>query len=89
MYAMAAGSAQFDDPDLPRMFGAGAAEATANLLTLPGRLLWTAWASRHLPSSVEWALFIGNSLLWGAAAAALTKAVSGRRHHTVEYNPDR
>src|SRR5687767_6979620 len=76
LYAMAAGSAQFDNPDLPRMVGADIVEATANTLTLPGRLLWTSWASQNLPNVVEWVLFIANSVLWGALAVTLTNVVS-------------
>lgn len=72
VYAMAAGSAQFENPDLPRMTGAGIADGLASILTLPGRLLWTSWASRNLPNAVEWALFVVNSAVWGAAAMALT-----------------
>jgi hypothetical protein len=79
VYAMAASSAQFDNPDLPRMFGAGIAHATANMLTLPGRLLWTSWASQNLPNAIEWALFIANSVLWGAVAVALTNLAAELR----------
>jgi hypothetical protein len=76
---MAAGSAQFDNPDLPRMLGASVAQAMANTLTLPGRLLWTSWASRNLPNAIEWTLFIANSVLWSAVALAVTNALVKRR----------
>jgi len=79
VYSMAASSAQFDNPGLPRMSGAGIAQAMANMLTLPGRLLWTSWASQNLPNAIEWALFIANSVLWGAVVVALTNGVAGRR----------
>ena len=40
MYAMAAGLAQFDNPELHRAVGAGVAETIATVLMLPGRLRW-------------------------------------------------
>ena len=60
------------------MFGAGIAEAMASTLTLPGRLLWTSWASQNLSNAFEWALLIANSALWGAGAVALTSKMSRR-----------
>jgi len=51
----------------------------ATVLSAPGRWLWTSWASRNLPDVVEWALVLANSLLWGAAGAALWNAWRRRR----------
>ncbi len=31
--------------------------------------LWTSWASKNLPNLVEWLVFMGNSVLWGAGLA--------------------
>lgn len=78
-YGFAAGMVRFDHPDLPPMFGASIAQATANILILPGALLWTSWASRNLPNAFEWALFLANSVLWGAVTLALTNAMSRLR----------
>jgi len=72
-YAMAAGSARFDNPELPRTFGETAAGLVANVLMSPGRFVWTSWASRNLPNAVEWIVVIGNSALWGAAGVAVAR----------------
>lgn len=79
VYSLAAGSAEFDNPDLPRMAGAWIADDMASLLTFPGRLLWTSRASRNLPNAVEWALFVANSAMWGAGAMALMNRLFERR----------
>ena len=39
--------------------------AVSNTLSMPGRLLWTSWASQNLPPVAEWFLLALNSLLWG------------------------
>jgi len=44
-------------------------EAIANILIVPANYLWTSWASKNLPNSVEWILFLSNSLLWGYIVA--------------------
>ena len=62
---------RFDNPDLPQSFSVTAAGAAANVLMLPGLLIWTSWASKNLPNAVQWLLFIGNSALWGLVGVAL------------------
>ncbi len=78
VYAMTAASARFDNPELPRVFGETAAEWTAKVLMLPGRVVWTSWASKNLPNIVEWLLFLGNSALWGALGVIVTTVSAGR-----------
>ena len=80
LYAMTADSARFDNPDQPRAFGAGAAHAAANVLMLPGRLVWTSWASKNLPNSIEWLVLMGNSVVWAAATVGVTTWIFGHRH---------
>ena len=56
----------FDDLKEPAWFE-NALSYTADVLMLPLRLIWTSWMSKHLHSSIEWLLFLSNSLLWGLA----------------------
>jgi hypothetical protein len=84
MYEMVASSARFDNPQLPQLFGARAAETAANVLTLPGRLVWTSWASQNLPNNVEWLLFIANSAMWSAIGVSVAARVSGGRHRRAD-----
>jgi hypothetical protein len=78
VYGFAAGMTRFDHPDLSPMFGASIAQAAADILIMPGALLWTSWASKTLPNALEWTIFIANSLLWGAMIVAVTNTVSSR-----------
>lgn len=50
----------------------------AGALMLPGRLLWTNWASKNLPNALEWILFVANSGLWGFLIAAVVERTSNR-----------
>ncbi len=54
LYAFAAGSTQFDNPHLSRLFGARVAELTANTLTLPGD-----FSGRRRPARISRTLFNG------------------------------
>jgi hypothetical protein len=49
------------------------AATAAHGLMLPGYLLWTSWASKNLPNSLEWLLFIANSGLWGFVISAAVR----------------
>ena len=55
----------------------------AEILTAPGRFLWTPWASKNLPDVFEWLLLISNSLLWGFALVLiftrLSKMLNGKK----------
>jgi hypothetical protein len=68
-YGMGLGLARFDHPELP-----GASESSAvaavNILLLPGRLVWTSWASKNLPNVIENLLFVANSGLWSLVGVA-------------------
>jgi hypothetical protein len=79
VYFMAAGSARFDNPELPQTLVERAAEGAANVLTLPARFLWTSWASRNLPNFLEWLLFAANSALWGGSAVAVMNGLFASR----------
>jgi uncharacterized membrane protein len=78
LYAFSASSAEFDNPDLPRSATAKAVGTLVNVLSLPGRLVWTTWASKNLPNAVEWVVFLANSLVWGLLIAAAATMLSGR-----------
>jgi hypothetical protein len=66
-----------------RHFDTGAAETpverligrTTDILFLPGSLVWTRWASQHLPNAVEWLVFAANSLLWGSIVGLVVARV--------------
>ena len=66
VYTFAETSARFDDPTKVESQTEKVASSVATVLTLPGRLLWTARMSSSLPNIVEWAVFLANSILWGA-----------------------
>lgn len=36
-----------------------------NILMIPGKYIWTRWASKNLHNAFEWMLLIANSALWG------------------------
>jgi hypothetical protein len=63
-------------------------ESIANLITmllsLPGHLLWTSWASKNLPNIFEWALVIINSLLWGYCLGAIFRCIKNKKHITKQ-----
>ena len=42
----------------------------ADVLALPGYVLWTTGASKNLPNALEWLLFLANSALWGLVLSA-------------------
>ena len=64
LYASYGSAARFEGMEAPP--GATVADSAAHVLSIPGALLWTSWASRNLPNAVEWLLFVGNSVVWGA-----------------------
>jgi hypothetical protein len=69
VYAYVGGSAHFDNPELPLATGATAAVNVANVLTLPGRFVWTSWNLSHV---IEWPLFMANSAVWGGFGVTIT-----------------
>lgn len=79
MYAMAASSAAFDNPALPRAYSASVAHGATNVLLLPARLVWTSWASQSLSNIVEWLVFIANSMIWAGVAVWVIARYSRRR----------
>ena len=85
LYAFSAGMAAFDCPELPPSRSAALAGRAANVLGLPLRLLWTPWASMHLPNTVEWLAFLANSALWGLG---LTGVTSLRPDHDARRRAD-
>ena len=40
-----------------------------NILMMPGKYIWTPWASKNLHNAFEWMLLVANSALWGIAIA--------------------
>jgi hypothetical protein len=69
IYAMSGMSERFDGFEMSQ--GAATAEIAADILMLPGYLLWTSWASKNLPDALEWLLFAANSALWGMVISVL------------------
>jgi len=64
-------SQNFDNPEREINSFERIAGHVCAVLAQPGYSLWTPWMSRNMPDSVEWAFFIGSSLLWGFAIALL------------------
>jgi hypothetical protein len=79
LYAMAASSTRFDNPELPPAFAVSAAAIGANVLMSPGLLVWTSWASKNLSNGVEWLLFLANSASWGALGVVIATKFSNAR----------
>jgi hypothetical protein len=72
VYAFSVGMSEFDRPDLPGSATAKAAGTVAGVLMLPGRLVWTTWASKNLSNTLEWITFLANSVIWGALIVGVT-----------------
>jgi hypothetical protein len=77
-YSFASTMRQFDNPDLPALYGASAAHIISNALMFPFGVVWTSWASQNLPDLVEWVFFIANSALWGALGVGVLRFVRSR-----------
>lgn len=82
VYAMAATLARLDGNDVST--AAAAAGSAADVLMLPGSLLWTSWASKNLSNLLEWLLFIGNSALWGLVISAALAIIPSRSSSVVQ-----
>jgi hypothetical protein len=74
---------QFDNPDTAPSRTADVAGVVAWFLLLPGRLLWTSWASQTLPNAVEWIAFLANSLAWSFAILGALALVSRFRNRVA------
>lgn len=81
MVALAVSLPAFDNPDYQPSFAGRAIDWVADLLSQPGASIWTPWMSRHLPDSLEWGVFLGNSLLWGFALALVIRALGSIGSH--------
>jgi hypothetical protein len=84
LYAMQ-GLARLDGFEAPH--GAATAAIAADVLILPGYLLWTPWASKNLPNVVEWLLFVANSALWGFVISLIAGVMSPRRDRSRSNKP--
>ena len=84
-YATAGSLLRFDGFEALR--GSMTAGIAADVLALPGYVLWTTGASKNLPNALEWLLFLANSALWGLVLSAtwgLVFASRVRRHRGNE-----
>jgi len=71
-YAFGATLSRFDNGSQPAT-AEPLASTVATILLLPGTVVWTDWASKTLPNSIEWAIFIANSAVWGIALGWLRR----------------
>lgn len=62
LYSFGAGMERFDNPP-PASWAETSAAAVADVLFLPGSLLWTSRDSQNLSSLFEWLLLLANSAL--------------------------
>jgi hypothetical protein len=77
------GSPRFDGIEAPH--DSVAAGKAALFLMSPGAMLWTKWASAHLPTAVEWIVFLGDSVLWGlffSTIVEMGRRIRGGRTHS-------
>lgn len=65
------GLSRFDSGSEPSIAESVAA-LLVDILIYPLYLVWTPWMSRHMPNSVEWVLFLFNSLIWGFTITLLS-----------------
>jgi hypothetical protein len=70
-FAFILGMDRFDAGITERSLIESVTETLTGVLSLPGRYLWTSWASKNLPNIFEWLLVVCNSLLWGFASAKI------------------
>lgn len=84
LYAMYGWSRRFDGFEAPQ--SAATAAIAVDVLSLPGSLLWTSWASKNLPNAVEWLLFVANSALWGLVISIVLGMTSTRRKRPRQTN---
>jgi len=42
-----------------------------DILMIPGKYIWTPWASKNLHNAFEWMLLFANSALWGIVLACV------------------
>ncbi|MFT5286619.1 MAG: hypothetical protein ACI8TQ_002789 [Planctomycetota bacterium] len=67
--AFSFGMERFDAGDARETAVEFVASALTKILMMPGRLIWTPWASKNVHDSLEWVLLLANSALWGIALA--------------------
>ena len=84
-YSYGSAMRAFDDPSVPESRSGEAAAIVASILLLPGRLLWTASASKNLPNILEWCLLVTNSALWGVLATAMWRQLMPATKLRTEY----
>ena len=78
-YSLGATLARFDNPTIPESGAEKAVALAASALLWPGRVLWTAQASRSLPNAAEWIVFLLNSAVWGVCLGWLSTRLIWRR----------
>jgi hypothetical protein len=78
MVSFGASMRRFDDPNYPVSPVSDTLGDIVGILMLPGRLVWTSWMSKNMPNSIEWALFLANSALWGFGIAFVIERLSIR-----------
>src|SRR4030095_11826337 len=83
-YAVAVGLPRFDHPELDPTFGETAANVATHVLMLPGRLVWTSWASKNLPNVFESLLLIANSAVWATIGVSVTAWIIDRRDRIAD-----
>jgi len=84
LYGIQGSSLRFAGIEVP--YDSVAAGKAALLLMLPGAMLWTTWASEHLPTAVEWVVFLGNSVLWGLFFSTVGEMARRKRGRQRRWN---
>jgi len=84
LYGIHGSSLHFGGIEVP--YDSVAAGKAALLLMSPGAMLWTKWASEHLPTAVEWVVFLGNSVLWGLFFSTVVEMARRMRGRQRRWN---
>ena len=67
--AFTLGMERFDKGDANDSSAEYVTESLTNILMIPGKYIWTPWASKNLHNAFEWTLLVANSALWGITLA--------------------
>jgi hypothetical protein len=86
LIAFGSGMEAFDNPDYQPSMVERVADSLAGILMQPARSLWTPWISKQMPDSLEWALLLTNSLLWGLALTVPFCLLFGRKAKSASDN---
>lgn len=75
LIAFSGGLKRFDHPKIRPGWLEQTTDRIAGVLVQPGASTWRSVRGGLLPNTVEWIIFLANSLLWGCATALIVIAI--------------